>query len=101
MLLNKLKVNKPLNYEIKDDGSNLSGGEKQKLSIIRGLLRDADIYFWDEPTNNLDIESKVVIKSIIEELKSTVVLITHDTSLQMVSDEKILMKKGKILYNIN
>lgn len=99
MLLNKLKINKPLNYEIKDDGSNLSGGEKQKLSIVRGLIRDADVYVLDEPTNNLDIQSKGVIKSIIEEQKNTVILITHDTDIQMVADKKILMVRGGIISN--
>lgn len=92
-LINKFQINKALSDEIRDNGSNLSGGEKQKLSIIRGLIKDADIYFFDEPTNNLDTISKDIIKDIIKNEKHTVFFITHDLDLQSIANEKILLEK--------
>ena len=90
-LMAQLKINKSLEYFINDDGSNLSGGEKQKISILRGLLKEAEVYIIDEPTNNLDIDSKEVIKAILQDKKYTVIFITHYVDLQSIADEKILM----------
>jgi ABC-type bacteriocin/lantibiotic exporter with double-glycine peptidase domain len=90
-LMTQLKINKPLDYLIKDDGSNLSGGEKQKISLLRGLLKSADLYIIDEPTNNLDMDTKEVIKSILKDKKYTVIFITHYVDLQSIADEKILI----------
>ena len=69
--------------------SKLSGGERQKLSIARALLRDAEICIFDEPTNHLDKKS---LKTLAERLKNTdktVILITHDSALDDIVNRQI------------
>lgn len=58
----------------------LSMGQRQRVNIIRGLLKEADIYFFDEPTSSIDTTNKIkVLKEIAYMLKNkTVVIITHD-----------------------
>lgn len=59
----------------------LSGGERQKVSVIRGLLKEAELLILDEPTNNLDRDSVLVLKKYIRETKQSVILISHDEQL--------------------
>ncbi len=59
----------------------LSGGERQKVSVIRGLLKESELLILDEPTNHLDRESVLVLKNYIRETKQTVILISHDAQL--------------------
>lgn len=67
---------------VKEYGRNLSGGQKQRIAIARAFLKDASIFIFDEPTSNLDKESKNTIKQLIYHLKKkTVILITHDEEM--------------------
>lgn len=71
-------------YIIGDNGNNLSGGERQRLNLIRSLLKDSDIYIFDEPTNFLDSLNKQRFELIVERLLSkgkTVIVVTHDLSI--------------------
>lgn len=65
--------------------NNLSGGELQRVLIARALVSNPDILFLDEPTNNLDKETRVFLDSVITEIYSqkqrTVIIVTHDHSL--------------------
>lgn len=61
--------------------SKLSGGEKEKILIIKALLQKSDIILLDEPTNNLDLASKQKLWQILEEIPQGVCLITHDRSI--------------------
>ena len=67
-----------------EKGIKLSAGQKQRLNIIRGILMDADTYFFDEPTSNLDIESEEKIYNMIDKyLKNkTYIIVTHRESLK-------------------
>jgi len=56
----------------------LSGGEKQRLNLIRELYKDPEILFLDEITSALDKESKIIIFNYLNNLKLKMVLITHD-----------------------
>lgn len=70
--------NKGLDSVISERGSNLSGGEKQRLILARALLWDAEVYLFDEVTSNVDVESEAIIMSVIESMKDkTVVLVSH------------------------
>lgn len=69
--------------------TELSGGEMQKISIIRGFLRNSEVLILDEPSNHLDKESVEVLKKYIEETKKTVLLISHDAMLLEVMDRRI------------
>ena len=62
-----------------EKGIKLSAGQKQRLNLIRGILIDKDLYFFDEPTSNLDALSEEKITNMIEKyLKDkTYVIVTH------------------------
>lgn len=70
---------------------NLSGGEKQKISIIRTLIRDTPVMIFDEPSSALDKNSRDVFKSIISQIKldKIIILVTHDNELTQISDQII------------
>ncbi len=56
----------------------LSGGEKNRVSMVRVLLRDANFLILDEPTNHLDIPSKEVLLQALQEFKGTILFVSHD-----------------------
>lgn len=61
--------------------TSLSGGEKQKIAIVRCLLKNSDIYIFDEPTSSLDIQSSKILKKEIQSLvenNKIVIIISHD-----------------------
>ena len=64
--------------------NDLSGGEKQKISIIRALLRKSDILILDEPTNHLDAGSIDFLRQWISNEPRTVIIITHSHELDDV-----------------
>jgi len=61
--------------------SELSGGEKSKINLIRLLVSDCDIYLLDEPTNNLDLVGLLFLKRFIKESDAAFVLVSHDRKL--------------------
>lgn len=83
-----------LNSEI----SILSGGELTKLNIISGLLKESDVIFMDEPTNNLDDESVETLLSICESLSlnKAIVMITHDERVVSKEYEEVHIEEGRI-----
>lgn len=82
------------------DGENLSGGEKQRLSLARLLLRDsADIWILDEPTTALDLENTTKTMNLIEASSKTLVIATHDLDVLPRFDKIIVMIDGEIKEN--
>ena len=71
--------------------SKLSGGERQKISIIRAMLRTADILILDEPTNHLDRQSIEYLKDQLLQSDRTVIVISHDKAMDDVADKRIQM----------
>ena len=71
-------------------GNDLSGGEKQKISIARAMLKDTSFLFLDEPSNNLDDETKEWLRSFILNTDKTIVFISHDKSLIDAADSRII-----------
>ena len=71
--------------------ANFSGGEKKKMSLVRALKDDKDIYIFDEPTNDLDVQSVDKFIEIIKELSKTkmVIVISHDKKILNISDNTI------------
>lgn len=69
--------------------SELSGGEKQKISIIRALVKKSELLILDEPSNHLDQESIEVLKRYLCENKKTVILISHDSTMDDVVNQSI------------
>ncbi len=80
-----------LNTELTENRGNLSGGEAQKLALIRGLLQDKIIYILDEPTAAMDLESEKIFCSIVKEYLAdkTVLIVTHRKELLSVCDNII------------
>ena len=73
-------------------GIKLSAGQKQRLNLIRGILIDKDLYFFDEPTSNLDALSEEKITNMIEKyLKDkTYVIVTHRPKLKELCNKHYL-----------
>ncbi len=72
----------------------LSGGELQRLAIAATMVRDADVYFFDEPSSYLDIHQRLVVAQTIKELAEThqVLIIEHDLAiLDFLADQVHLM----------
>ena len=66
-----------LDTVINENGNNISGGEKQRISIARTLLKNADLLIYDEPTSNLDhVTAKEVEKNLLNR-NNTCIMITH------------------------
>lgn len=64
----------------------LSGGEKQKISVARALLKNTDCIILDEPNNNLDSEGLEWLKKFILQTSKTILFITHDEALLEAAD---------------
>lgn len=90
----------PEGYEtlVGENGSNLSGGEKQRISIARAILKDAPIILLDEATSSVDPENEWLLKRAINELVQgkTVVMIAHKMKTIMTADQIVVMDAGKI-----
>ncbi|MDB4220655.1 ABC transporter ATP-binding protein/permease [Amylibacter sp.] len=88
-------------YDTKIDPSKVkfSGGEKQRLSIARAILRDAPILLLDEPTSALDAQSESQIRKALDELSKnrTTLIIAHRLSTILDADQIVVMDNGKIL----
>lgn len=81
-----------------EGGSTLSGGEKQRISIARALLKNAPIVLLDEATASLDPENEVFIQQAITELvkEKTVIVIAHRLSSIVNADRIVVLKEGRI-----
>ena len=75
-------------------GIKLSAGQKQRLNLIRGILIDKDLYFFDEPTSNLDALSEEKIINMIEKyLKDkTYVIVTHRQRLKELCNKHYIFE---------
>lgn len=80
-------------------GNSLSGGEKQRISITRALLKDSPIIILDEPTSSLDSLSELAIQKAIDELvkEKIVLVIAHRLSTIIGADKICVMENGKII----
>ena len=92
------KLDTPLFRNYHEDGTNLSGGEKQKLAIARMLHRDTDIMILDEPTAALDPRSELEIYEQIHRMagEKTILYISHRMSSCHFSDMILVMEDGRI-----
>lgn len=87
-----------LEMELTERGSNLSGGQCQRLALARALLADSPIYIFDEATSNIDVESENDIMKILQELarSKTVILISHRLANVTEADKIYVMNEGRV-----
>jgi len=107
-----------LNTICKENGNRFSGGQKQRMSIARALLRDPRVLLLDEATSALDVESEVMIQNALDHLvqgrttlivahrlstirnANRIVVLNHGEIAEIGSHEELIAKKG-IYYRMN
>ncbi len=76
----------------------LSGGQRQRVAIGRALVRDVDVFLFDEPLSNLDAklraDLRVELKRLHEQLQNTMIYVTHDQVEAMTLADRIAIMKG-------
>lgn len=91
----------PQGYQtmIGEGGASLSGGEKQRISIARAMLKDAPIIIFDEATANIDPENEDKLKEAIESLTKdkTVIMIAHRLKTIRNADQILVLNQGNIV----
>ena len=87
------------NTVIGEGGASLSGGEKQRISIARAMLKDAPIVILDEATANVDPENEDRLQKAIEELTrdKTIIMIAHRLKTVRNADQILVVDEGKIV----
>lgn len=80
------------------NGEKLSGGERQKISLARALIYNRLIMIFDEPTSNIDADSKKIIHNIFKKIgeDKIIILITHDKELLQYMNRVFLLEKGSL-----
>jgi len=93
------KLDHGLDTYIGENGVKLSGGEKQRLSIARALIKNPDILILDEATASLDSESEKKVHAAIDNIiiDRTVIIIAHRLSTIVNANKILVMDNGKII----
>lgn len=90
-----------LKKDLNDDAQNLSGGEKTRLSIARLFLVSPEVFLLDEPGASLDSKTEeILMNNVIAEIKKknkTLIFISHSKNPEIISDEIITLKDGRVL----
>lgn len=91
----------PKGYEtrIGEGGASLSGGEKQRISIARAIMKDAPIIILDEATANVDPENERELVAAIDALtrEKTILMIAHRLKTVRGADQILVVDKGRIV----
>lgn len=84
---------------IGEGGATVSGGERQRISIARALLKDAPIVLLDESTSSLDADNEKEIQAAFDRLmeNKTVFVIAHRLNTIMGADNILVLNKGEIM----
>lgn len=96
-LYEKVKSLKNGIYEKVNDNM-FSKGEKQLLAFARAIAKETSIYIFDEPTSNIDVESEVQLKKVIDNLSSdsTVIIIAHRLETIKFADKILKVENGNV-----
>ena len=83
---------------IENNGSNLSGGERQRILLARALVKQSDIYIFDESLSAIDIKNeRYILKDLFAYLKyKTVIVISHRFNNRDLYQQFVLLDKGVI-----
>jgi ABC-type multidrug transport system fused ATPase/permease subunit len=92
------KLENGLDTKLLVNGSNISGGQKQIISVLRALLKNTPIVILDEPTVGLDEKTKTSFLDVIKSIKNkTVIIITHDKDVIKYVDKMYELVSGKLV----
>ena len=82
----------------------LSGGQRQRVAIGRALVRDVDVFLFDEPLSNLDAklraDLRVELKRLHNQLENTMIYVTHDQVEAMTLADRIAVMKGGLIMQL-
>jgi putative ABC transport system ATP-binding protein len=85
--------------------SELSGGQQQRVAIARALVSKPDVIFADEPTGALDrkagVELLTFLRSIVDDLGQTVVMVTHDPGAAAYADRVVFLVDGRVVEELH
>jgi len=94
------KLPEGFNTQVGENGTSLSGGEKQRLAIARALYKNPEILIFDEATSSLDSESEQYVKAVIQNLKQqgkTILIIAHRLSTVIDADKIAILENGVLI----
>lgn len=96
-----LRSEQGLDTLLTENGSNFSGGQRQRLALARALMHDSPVYLFDEATSNIDVESEDAILAQIHELAHThtVILISHRLANVVHADCIHVMEHGRLVQS--
>ena len=85
-------------YEIAQGGTNVSGGQKQRLSIARAIAKDPEIYIFDDSFSALDFKTDAILRSELKKVtkNSTVLIVAQRISTILHADQIVVLNEGKI-----
>ena len=90
---------------LKRKPSQLSGGQRQRVAIGRALVRDVDVFLFDEPLSNLDAklraELRVEIKRLHQRLSNTMIYVTHDQIEALTLADRIAIMRGGLIQQLD
>ncbi|KQQ54248.1 MULTISPECIES: ABC transporter ATP-binding protein [Rhizobium/Agrobacterium group] len=90
---------------LKRKPAELSGGQRQRVAIGRALVRDVDVFLFDEPLSNLDAklrsELRVEIKRLHQALKNTMIYVTHDQIEALTLADRIAIMKSGVIQQLD
>lgn len=94
ILISKFQISDLLYKKV----NKLSGGEKQKITIVRSLVNNPNIILADEPTSSLDAKSEKVVMNIMKQLskEKIIIFVTHNESLKKYADNIYILNNNKI-----
>ncbi|WP_326534765.1 ABC transporter ATP-binding protein [Pseudorhodoferax sp.] len=82
----------------------LSGGQRQRVAMGRAMVRDPQVFLFDEPLSNLDAklrgEVRTEIKALAQQLQTTMVFVTHDQVEAMTMADRIVILKGGVVQQV-
>ena len=90
---------KGYNTILRENGSNISGGQKQMISIARTLLTDAEVLLLDDITTSLDPDTAKLVPNLINKIRDdhTIIMITKKPDLMKEADRIIVLDKGRVV----
>ena len=92
-------------YRVGSQGTKISGGEKQRISIARMLMTKPKLMLLDEATSSLDAESEAIVQAALDELindnKCTVIIVAHRLSTVVNADKIVVIDDGEVIEEGN